>query len=217
MSFNRRNRRTLLVVMALIVVVNVPVLHGWWTGFRLDRSGVDTVATVVDISDRSGSGSLVVFRFDPEVDPEQTGWVAGLKADAADDAEASGTVQVRVLPGSPSTYRVRGEQGAGLLRLLTLFADLVLVGVAMLIARRRPELLTLVALEDVRLAKPGGSLEQVDATTYEVVGEVTFKDDSGLVIDVGDQSVRVELDGHANPVGWDQPARVRARLTQSGT
>ena len=210
----RSHRRTLLVVVALLAVVNLPLLHGGYTGWRLARSGVDVDATVTATRE-TGHGGFVEFTFDSDVDPEQRLWSAGVDADGLERATDDDVVRVSVVPGSPARYRVEGERGSGLLLVLTLFADAVLVAVGALAARGRPDVLRLVALEDVRLARPGGSLRQLDGTTFEVVGEVAFEDDEGLVLDLGDRSVRVDLDGHANPVGYEQPARVRARLPQS--
>jgi hypothetical protein len=34
------------------------------------------------------------------------------------------------------------------------------------------------------------------------------------VLDLGDRQVRVDLAGHANPVGYQQPARVIGRIVE---
>ena len=45
-----------------------------------------------------------------------------------------------------------------------------------------------------------------------VRGEVQDLADGEVLLDLGNRTVRVLLDGHANPVGYQQPAQVRARL-----
>ena len=99
--------------------------------------------------------------------------------------------------------------------MVTLFADAVLVVIALLLwrfgGRMRPRLRAM-ALEDVVRCAPGVSLEQLDGDIYLIRGEVTAIEDGQLVLEVGDRSVLVYLDGHRNPVGYQQPAQVRARL-----
>ncbi len=98
---------------------------------------------------------------------------------------------------------------------VTLLADAVLVVIAVLLwrfgGRLRPRLRA-IALDDVERCAPGSALEQVDGDTYLIRGEVTAIEDGQVVLEVGDRSVLVYLDGHRNPVGYQQPAQVRARL-----
>ena len=68
------------------------------------------------------------------------------------------------------------------------------------------------ATEDVQHAEPGSTLERLDGATYLVEGQVVVIEPDLLVLDLGDRRVRVDLAGHHNPVGYQQPARVRARL-----
>lgn len=99
--------------------------------------------------------------------------------------------------------------------IVTLVADAVLVVIAVLMwrfgGRLRPRLRA-IALADVERCAPGGALEQVDEETYLIRGEVTTIEDGQVVLEVGDRSVLVYLDGHRNPVGYQQSAQVRARL-----
>ncbi|WP_170219362.1 hypothetical protein [Nocardioides litoris] len=214
----RRSRRVaVVVVVALLALVNLPLVHGAWTDRQVRVAGVDVVAEVTATEDAPGPGGLVDFRFAPDVDPDQATWRAALEQPAFARAVDDGTVEVRVVPGDPRRYLVEGAQGTGLLLVLTGFADVVLLLALVLVVRRRgggP--LRLVALEDVTRARPGGRLEEVDEATYLVVGEVSVRELDAVVIDTGARSVRVELDGHANPVGYEQPAQVRARLPESG-
>lgn len=210
----RGNRRGAVVVIVLLAVVNLPFLHGAWVGRDVERNGVDVTATVLS-SRGSDDGGLVEFRFDDVVDPAQDVWTAALDGDAFRLAESSESVQVRVVPGSPERYRVAGAQGAGVLVALTVFADVVLVIALVLVLRRRPGPLRLIALEDVQRAKPGGSLQRVSGSMYVVTGEVSAIEADVVVIDVGDQEVHVDLAGFSNPVWFQQPARVTCRLPES--
>ena len=79
--------------------------------------------------------------------------------------------------------------------------------------RGRREVETVEALEDVALARPGASWEDLGDGTARVTGEVLERDDHEVVLDLGDRLVRVVLDGHANPIGYQQPAQVRVRPT----
>jgi hypothetical protein len=213
-AVGRLRNRGVLVVLLLIAVVNLPFVHGAWVERQVDRNGLATTATVT-ATRGSGDGGLVDFRFDPRFDADQRTWTAALDERGFAVAESAGTVEVRVVPGSPERYRVAGEQGAGVLVALTVFADVVLLLALVLLLRRRPGLLRLVALEDVRRARPARSLDRVTATEYVVTGEVRLIEADAVVLDVGDQQVRVELGGYANPVGYEQPAQVRCRLPES--
>jgi hypothetical protein len=211
----RLRNKGALVVLLLIVVVNLPFVHGAWIGRDVERNGADVTATVT-ASRSSGDGGLVDFRFDTTIDPDQDTWTAALEEDAFATATASGTLQVRVVPGSPHRYRVVGEQGAGVLVVLTVVADVFLLVALLLVLRRRPGgLMVLVAVEDVTRARPGGRLDRLSPTTYFVAGEVTLVEADAVVLDVGTQQVRVELGGFDNPVGYEQPAQVRCRLPES--
>ena len=69
---------------------------------------------------------------------------------------------------------------------------------------------------DVERCAPAGPLdsltEQAEGGTFLIRGEVTEIEDGQVVLQVGDRSALVYLDGHLNPVGYQQPAQVRARL-----
>jgi hypothetical protein len=55
-------------------------------------------------------------------------------------------------------------------------------------------------------------LEQIEGDLYLVRGEVTGIDGDEIVVDAGERDVLVILDGHQNPVGYQQPAEVRGRI-----
>jgi hypothetical protein len=111
----------------------------------------------------------------------------------------------------------RAEQAdLGAFVVVTLVADVALAIVALLFwryggRRRRPQLRAL-ALGDVERCPPGVALERIREETYLVRGEVVEVADDRVVIELGDRSVLVWLDGHQNPVGHQQAAQVTARL-----
>ena len=56
------------------------------------------------------------------------------------------------------------------------------------------------------------ALEKQEGDLYLIRGEVTAVEEEEIVLDLGERSVRVLLDGHLNPVADRQPAQVRGRL-----
>jgi len=126
------NRRTaaVLVVFAAIVI-NLPLAHSTWFGWRLDRDGVDTEATVVEtrrVPPDADGRYYVEFRLSRELDPEQREWVAQVDADTFERARADERIGVRVLPDRPSEYETDGQQKSSVLWLITLLGDVMLVG-----------------------------------------------------------------------------------------
>jgi hypothetical protein len=119
------------------------------------------------------------------------------------------------LPLVHSSWKgVRGDTDA--LLVFTLVADAMLVLVALLMWRgggrvRRAQLVA-VALEDVGRCPPGILLERLQSEDYLVRGEVVERTGDTVLLDVGNRTVLVHLDGHHNPVGHQQPAQVRARM-----
>lgn len=212
----RRGRgRSALLVVLLAVVVNLPLVHSAWTRHRVEASGVDVTGTLVDDRVVGGDTYFLFFRFPEDVDPDQRTWEAEVGEDAYDEAVASREVAVRVLEDDPSAYRVDGDVESRAALVVTLLADLVLLLIALLLwrygGRGRPNLRA-VALEDVGRCAPGTLLERLQGEDYLVRGEVLELGDGEVVLDVGNRSVVVLLDGHANPVGHQQPAEVRVRL-----
>lgn len=212
MTWLRSTAGLVVLVLFLAALVNTPLVHGAWLGHRLDRDGVDTQAEVVEAQD-----GLVVLRMPADVDPGRTELPVRLSGSAA-DVEEGDRVAVRVLPDDPGTFEAAGQAGNGLLYGLVAFADVVLLGFLLLLLahrRRQPGTLRLVATADVERARPGASLEEQDDGGFVVVGEIAVIDDDGIELDLGDRTVRIDLAGHRNPIGYQQPARVRARLPES--
>lgn len=217
-----RRRSRVLLVLVLVVMVNLPAAHSTWQRWRVERSGVETTATVVQTEQRDG-GYWLSFEYPPDVDlGDLDGGVAGGRWPAEVDRETwegareSGTVEVRYLEGRVSAYQVDGQQHhwAGLVT--TGIIDAILL-VIMLLAhrygrRRRPLPLRVAAIADVAPCAPGGLLEQVEGDLYVVRGEVTAIEEDEILLDLGDQDVWVILDGHRNAVALQQPAQVQGRL-----
>ena len=98
----------------------------------------------------------------------------------------------------------------------TILADAVLLLMLLILWRfghrfRRPPL-RMVAVEGVERCPPGSLLDRIEGTLFLIRGEVTARSDDEITLDLGDRQVVVLLDGHANPVGYQQPAQVRARM-----
>jgi len=216
----RMSRSSWVLIAVVIALVNLPLVHSTWTRASLERSGVE-VAAVVTEARNLGSAEApswwLSYRLPEAIDPEQAIWSAEVDAAAYEKAEAAGSVPVRVIEGKPATAIVEGEvrSSAGLIG--TLAADAVLLVMMFLLwrfrGRGRREVETVEALDDVTLARPGASWEDLGDGTVRVTGEVLERDEHEVVLDLGDKLVRVVLDGHANHVGYQQPAQVRVRPT----
>jgi hypothetical protein len=212
-----RTVRTWLLLLLLAVVVNLPLVHSTWTDARVEGAGADVTAQVTGHRE-SGSDHWVSFMFSEEVDPEQRTWTAEVDEDTYDDAVASGEIGVRVVEDDPAAYRVDGEVESNAVLFATIVADIVLLIAFLLFWRFRGRLghvradLRAVALEDVVRCPPGVLLDRLHAEDYLIQGEVHETGPDSVVLDLGNRLVVVLLDGHANPVGYQQSAQVRARM-----
>jgi hypothetical protein len=156
-----------------------------------------------------------VFRFHESIDPRQTPWTAQVDQDTFEEARAADAVEVRVLEDRPAAHIVEGAIRNPLGYFITLLADVVLLAILLLVRRarpRRPVPIRLAAIGDVERCPPGQALEQIEGDLYLVRGEVTGLDGDEIVVDAGERDVLVILDGHHNPVGYQQPAQVRGRI-----
>lgn len=215
----RRPRpKAVLLVLLLVLLINLPIAHSSWTRWRVERSGTDVTAPVVG-HDVLGSGDdpqyYVSFRFSRSIDPDQNAWAVEVDKATYDDAVADRTLAVRVLPDHPAAYTVDGQVTRSLGLVITLFADLAVVILIALAWRFRGKLrpqLRAVAIGDVERCKPGSALDRIEGDLYLIRGEVARIEDGEIVLDLGDRSVAVVLDGHQNTIGYQQPAQVRGRL-----
>jgi hypothetical protein len=210
----KRRTRYVLVLVLAAMLVNLPLLHSTWTDQRVERSGIDVSATVVDHRTVGGQ-HLLSFTFPESVDPDQQTWQADVDGATYDDAVASGDLEVRVLADDPAAYRADGQVASNSLLVITLLADVVLVLAVLMLwrlgGRRRPQLRA-IAVEDVERCAPGTALDRLEGETFLIRGEVSAIEPGQVVLELGDRSVLVYLDGHLNVVGHQQPAQVRARL-----
>ena len=213
-----KRRSRWVLVLVLFVFVNLPAVHSTWQRWKVDRSGIETTATVVRTEELSG-GYWLSFEYPPGTDlgdVEGGQWPAEVDRETWEEARDSGEIEVRYLEDQVSAYEVEGQQRhwAGLI--VTGIADLILLLIVLLAwrysGRRRPVPLRIAAIADVERCPPGGALEQVEGDLYVVRGEVSGIEDDEILLDLGDQDVLVILDGHANPVGYQQPAQVRGWL-----
>lgn len=210
--------KAVLLVLLLVVMINLPLVHSSYTAWRVDRSGTDVAAQVTGhgvLPPRDDPEYYLSFTFPQDIDPDQTQWTAEVDRATYDRAVEEETVAARVLPDRPAAYSVEGQVTHRLGLVITAFADLALLVMLLLLWRFRGRLrpqLEAVAIGDVERCAPGSALDKVVGNVYVIRGEVSLIGDDELMLDLGDRSVHVALDGHHNPVGYQQPAEVHARL-----
>ena len=122
-----------LLLLLLAVLVNLPLVHGWWQGERLARDGVEVVGRVTELrltrepGDRQG---WVSFRLPDELDRDGVEWPARLEPAAFAAARATRRVDVRVLAAEPGVHLVDGQHtGHGAVLLAGLGNLVLLLGV----------------------------------------------------------------------------------------
>ena len=107
----RRTNRILLMVV-LVAFINLPVLHSTWTRWQVERNGTDTVAEVEDtrvLGDEAEPSYWLVFRLPRLSIPDQLPWSAQVERETYQEADAEGSVDVRVLESRPSAHIVEGQ------------------------------------------------------------------------------------------------------------
>lgn len=217
-AMSRRTNRILLVVV-LVAFINLPVLHSTWTRWQVERDGTEVAARVLDsrvLGDEDEPSHWLSFRFPQDIDPDQVSWTAQVDRETFEEASAERSVQVRVLEERPSAYIVEGQVRNRLGLLITVVADVILFLILLMVWRNRGRTravpIRIAAIGDVERCPPGGMVEQIEGDLYRVRGEVTGIDGDEIVLDAGERDVLVVLDGHHNPVGYQQPGEVRGRL-----
>ena len=215
----RRRHKQWLLLVVLVLFINLPIVHSTWLRHRVETSGTEVTSEVVGGEVLGGDDDpqyWVHFRLPEDVDPAQATWPVQVDSETYDAATASSSLEVRVLPDNPSAYSVEGEVRSSAGLAATAIADLILLVVLLLFwrfrGRRRPAPLRIAAIGDVERCPPGGVLEQVEGLLYIARGEVVGIEPDEIVLDTGERDVVVVLDGHQNPVGYQQPAQVRGRL-----
>jgi hypothetical protein len=114
-------------LVLLVLVVNLPLVQSTLTRWRVERSGTEVTATVVDSEVRGDPGDpsyWIAYRLPG---PDRRPWAREVDKSAYGDAVESGRVTVRVLDDDPVTARVEGQvvSRAGLVA--TLVADLLIL------------------------------------------------------------------------------------------
>lgn len=135
-----RPGRALVALLFVAVLVNLPLLHHAWQQWRLDRDGVEVVATVTDtdvLHEDSDPLRVVRFRLPEKVDPAEQTWPVELDRAAFDRAAETGRVSVRVLPDHPSVQRIAGEQSSRIGYVIIGVVDVVVLLLALLVWRQR--------------------------------------------------------------------------------
>jgi hypothetical protein len=213
----RTNR--ILLVGVLVAFINLPVLHSTWTRWQVERNGTETAARVLDsrvLGDEDDPSYWLSFRFPTDIDPDQAQWTAQIDQETFEEASAERSVGVRVLEERPSAYIVEGQVRNRLGLVITVVADVILLLILLMVWRSRGRTravpIRIAAIGDVERCPPGGMVEQIEGNLYRVRGEITGIDGDEIVLDAGERDVLVVLDGHQNPVGYQQPGEVRGRL-----
>jgi hypothetical protein len=216
-----RKRRGVVLLVVLVFLINLPIVHSTITNWRVSSSGVDVTAEVTDARVTSPDDDpryWLGIRFPEDIDPDQTIWPVEVDPATYDAALEVRQIEARVLKSNPAAFRVEGEVRGWLGLITTLIADAILLLILLVVRRfgRRPgpPPLRLAAIGDVERCPPGGLVEQIEGSLYLVRGEVVAIEEGEVVLAAGEQEVVVVLDGHANPVGYQQPAQVRGRVME---
>ena len=211
--FTTARGRRLLFVLAVVVVLAVPLIASIATRARVDSSGTDVTATVIETT-RKGDSYLVGFRFSKEVDPEQDIYSAQVDRSSYEQAAQTKKITVRVLEGRPEAHRVEGEIRSNTPYFVMVAGILLVLLIGLWWARtgrRRPPVRMRASgpIEPADAADAGTLDREPGQDVYEAVGTVLSADDAEVVLDVGERHVVVLLSGHPNPVPEGSPARAR--------
>ncbi|MCD4523674.1 hypothetical protein [Nocardioides sp. cx-173] len=211
-----RRTKSLLLLAVVALLVNLPIAHSTWTGWRVDRDGEDVRATVTGTQLVADDGGyLVEFQMPEDIDPDESVWVAQVDRATYDEAIASAQIGVRVLRDDPSAYTVEGQVTSRVGLVVMGLVDLLLILAAVLLWRgrgRAGHALVLRATADVERTRPGPGIEKQHDGQYVVSGDVVSLEADRIVLDVEGREVTVLLEGHRNPVGYQQPARATGHL-----
>lgn len=202
---------TIGLIGFIAFIINFPLAHSTYLAWQLDRRGVDVVA---DVTEARQVGGEYLVQFDVPGDGRREvfeGAVVEVDKDTYEDARSSQHLAVTVLPDDGGVFRAEGQQPNRLGLVITLCADLFLLAMVVLAMRFRFAMrveLVLRATEDLERCPPGSRLDRIEGQRYLVSGDVVEILEDEIVLDLGDRRVRVLLDGHHNPAGYEQPVRV---------
>lgn len=234
-----RGRGLALALVAL--VVNLPLLQGWWADRQLAAEGVEVRAELVEavvVGEGDDARPVVAFRLPRQVDERESAWAVEVDRATFEEAEVSGLVEVRVLPGRPSVFEAEGEVRSPVGLVLTLAVDALLAVVVLAARRRRPPTSAVVeearggapsalavasggvgvhdgarvvATGDLVPGRPGVAYQPHPDGTVSLRGSLVGIRDDEVVLELGAGArVTVVLEGHRLAVGFGEPAQVRA-------
>jgi hypothetical protein len=128
-----------LVIVIAVLLVNLPAVHQAWTDHRIDTTGREVEAVVLEARTINGR-HLVDYRLPKSFDPGRNRFSASVDDATYELARESDRLAVRVIPGRPGANRPDGEVANSLLVVAALSADviLVLIGGMWLYRRRVP-------------------------------------------------------------------------------
>jgi hypothetical protein len=166
----------------VVVVLAVPLLASLATRARVERSGTDVTAVVVDTA-RKGDSYLVGFRFSKDVDPEQDTFSAEVDRTTYEQAAQTKKITVRVLDGRPEAHRVEGEIRSNAPYVVMAAGIVVVLLIGLWWARtgrRRPtvRMRASAPLEPADAAEAGTLGREPGEDVYEAIGTVVSADDA---------------------------------------
>ena len=207
----------ILAALVAAFLVNLPLVHGWWTNHRLDVDGLRTVATVTDAREIEKSGSTryyVTWHFDDR----ETEYTNEVTRDGFEQARTAEEITVEYLPGNRSANRpVEHAGGSAVAWIITGVADVVIVlMLGLMFWVRRNLRFEVIAMADVVRCKPPEVLEELGGDMVLVRGEVTEIGDDRIVLTCKGRRVDVDLGAFNNPIGHQQYAEVRGRRLGRG-
>src|SRR4051794_19541007 len=213
--FSTARRRRLTFVIVAAVLLTLPLVSTLVTRARVERSGTEVTATVIEVANDDGR-YLVAYRLPEGVDPEQQSWSRVVDRPTYEKAATTRRITAKVLGDRLSANRVEGQVDS----LAPYVVTGISVGLVLLVGlwwvkvgRRRPPVRmlaqTALAAADTE-ERP--ALTRKDGELYEAVGPVASAEDGRVVVDVGDRRVEVVLGGYANPVAVGGSVRARGPL-----
>jgi hypothetical protein len=126
-----------LVIVIAVLLVNLPAVHQAWTDHRIDTSGREVEAVVLEARTINGR-HLVDYRLPKAFDPGRNRFSASVDDATYELAQESDRLAVRVIAGRPGANRPDGEVTNSLLFVAALSADFILLLIgAMWFYRRR--------------------------------------------------------------------------------
>ena len=138
-----------LVVLAAVILVNLPFAHQALTDREINSSGKAVEAALVKARTIDGD-HLVEYQLPRSIDPARKRYSARVQATTYQQARESDVLLVRVVPGKPSANRPVGEVDSSLFAVVAVAADVVLLVVGALLWRkwRRSSLHEVVEVEE---------------------------------------------------------------------